>query len=116
MFVIFFQSSSTSWILLISVLQKSITRYAAQFRGQDQQDAQEFLDSLLGIIHEDLNLIKKKPRPIELTPEREAELESLPESIAADQEWQIYRERNDSVVIDFFQGKFPEQLSRTTVS
>lgn len=89
----------------ISWTQKSITRHAAQFRDQDQQDAQEFLDSLLGILHEDLNLIKKKPRPVELTPEREAELESLPESVAADQEWQIYRERNDSVVIDFFQGE-----------
>ena len=29
----------------------------------------------------------------------------MPEVVAADSEWAKYREQNDSIVIDFFQGE-----------
>lgn len=32
-----------------------------QFKGNDQQDSQEFLAFLLDGLHEDLNLVKKRP-------------------------------------------------------
>lgn len=60
-------------------------------------------------LHEDLNRIIAKPN-YEVTPEREAELEKLPQQIASEQEWAIYRMRNDSIVVDFFQGQFRNRL------
>lgn len=50
----------------------------------------------------------------EVTPEREAELEKLPQQIASEQEWRIYRMRNDSIVVDFFQGQFRNRMECMT--
>lgn len=55
----------------------------------------------------------QKPQ-IDTTPEREAELEKLPVQIASEQEWQIWRMRNDSLVVDFFQGQFRNRLECLT--
>ena len=64
---------------------------------------------MLDGLHEDLNRILQKPK-IERTPEREAELEKLPTQIASEQEWQIYRMRSDSLVVDYFQGQYQSRL------
>jgi ubiquitin carboxyl-terminal hydrolase 2/21 len=40
-----------------------IARFAPRFVGYAQQDAEEFLYYLLKGLHEDVNLIKKKPSP-----------------------------------------------------
>jgi ubiquitin carboxyl-terminal hydrolase 8 len=48
------------------------------------------------------------------TPEREAELERLPVQIASEQEWTVYRLRDDSLVVDFFQGQFRNRLQCMT--
>lgn len=61
---------------------------------------------LMDALHEDLNLVERPsavPHAVN-SPEREAELEQLPEIIAAEQEWETHREKNDSVVLDLFQG------------
>jgi len=85
----------------------------AQYNGSDQHDSQEFLSFLLDGIHEDLNRILSKPvwAP---TPEQEAELERLPQQIASDQEWRSWRTRNDSLIVDFFQGQFRNRLECLT--
>ncbi|PWN31967.1 cysteine proteinase [Meira miltonrushii] len=93
---------------------EAITRYAPAFRGCDQHDAQEFLAFLLDGLHEDLNYVKQKPPPVEMTPEREHELEILPQQIASVKEWQIYRERNESLIVDWFQGQFRNKLTCLT--
>lgn len=80
--------------------------YKCQFKGAAQHDAQEFLGYLLDGLHEDLNLISKKLAPAKMTPEEEQRLEAMPEVLAADSEWKNYRDRNDSVIIDFFHGMF----------
>ena len=49
-----------------------------------------------------------------MSPEREAELESLPQQIASQQEWNIYRMRDDSIVVDFFQGQFRNRMECLT--
>ncbi|KAG8883887.1 ubiquitin-specific protease doa4 [Tulasnella sp. 331] len=87
-----------------------ICAYAPQFGGSDQHDAQEFLSFLLDGLHEDLNRIIKKPALPAPTPERERELEALPTQLAGAQEWQIYRMRDDSIVVDYFQGQFRNVL------
>jgi ubiquitin C-terminal hydrolase len=68
---------------------------------------------LLGGLHEDLNRVLKKPNYTP-TPEREAELERLPVQIASEQEWTIYRMRDDSLIVDFFQGQFKNRLQCMT--
>ncbi|TBU43823.1 cysteine proteinase [Dichomitus squalens] len=92
---------------------RSICSHAPQFSGSEQHDSQEFLSFLLDGLHEDLNRILQK-RNIESTPEREAELEKLPTQIASEQEWQIYRMRDDSLIVDFFQGQYRNRMECLT--
>lgn len=93
---------------------ENICRFAPQFRGSDQHDAQEFLGFLLDGLHEDLNYVLKKPPPIEMTPDREHDLETLPQQLMSEREWEIYRMRNDSFVVQCFQGQFRNQLKCLT--
>ncbi|TBU40571.1 hypothetical protein BD309DRAFT_846709, partial [Dichomitus squalens] len=83
----------------------SICSHAPQFSGLEQHNSQGFLGFLLDGLHEDLNRILQKWN-IELMPEWEAELEKLPTQIAGKQEWQIYSMRNDSLIINYFQGQY----------
>lgn len=64
-------------------------------------------------LHEDLNRVLTKPKN-ESSPEREAELEKLPQQIAGEQEWEIYRMRNDSLIVDYFQGQFRNRMECLT--
>lgn len=93
---------------------EQICRVASQFRGSEQHDAQEFLGFLLDGLHEDCNYVVKKPPPVEMTPEREHDLETLPQQIMSEREWQIYRMRNDSFIVQCFQGQFRNQLTCLT--
>lgn len=95
--------------LIPNTFRKSICAHAPQFSGSDQHDSQEFLTFLLDGLHEDLNRVLHKPSNGP-TPDREAELERLPQTIASTQEWEIYRMRNDSLIVDFFQGQFRNRL------
>ena len=98
---------------LPSLSQKSICSHAPQFSGSDQHDAQEFLSFLLDGLHEDLNRVLQRPQ-IQATPEREAELEKLPLQVASQQEWETYKGRNDSLIVDFFQGQFRNRMECLT--
>ncbi|KAI0642296.1 cysteine proteinase [Trametes meyenii] len=94
---------------------RSICSHAPQFSGSEQHDSQEFLSFLLDGLHEDLNRVLNKPQ-ISSTPQREAELERLPTQIASEQEWEIYRMRDDSLVVDFFQGQYRNRMECLTCS
>lgn len=93
---------------------KSICHHAPQFSGSDQHDSQEFLTFLLDGLHEDINRILIKPANNHSTPQREAELEKLPQQVASEQEWTIYKMRNDSLIVDYFQGQFRNRMECLT--
>ncbi|CAD6890709.1 unnamed protein product [Tilletia controversa] len=93
---------------------EAITRFAPAFRGYEQHDSQEFLIFLLDGLHEDLNYVIQKPPAVEMSPAREAELESLPQQIASAKEWAIYKQRNDSLIVNWFQGQFRNVMTCMT--
>ncbi|CAF1633950.1 unnamed protein product [Adineta ricciae] len=71
-----------------------------EFVGNGQHDAQELLTILLDAIHEDLNRIINKPQvpPVED--------QGRSDYIVADEYWQGYLKRNDSIIVQLFTGQF----------
>ncbi|KAH3759413.1 ubiquitin carboxyl-terminal hydrolase 15 [Pelomyxa schiedti] len=79
--------------------------FAPQFQGYQQHDSQELLAFLLDGLHEDLNRVKVKPyNPI-------PSLEGDSDVVAADKMWKLHSARNQSFIVDNFQG----QLKSTVV-
>jgi ubiquitin carboxyl-terminal hydrolase 4/11/15 len=77
-----------------------ISRFAPQFSGYAQHDSQELLGFLLDGLHEDLNRIKQKPY-IEI-----GDSDDKPDEVLANELWDIHKKRNDSIIVDLFQGQF----------
>ncbi|KAI5712666.1 ubiquitin carboxyl-terminal hydrolase 15-like [Diaphorina citri] len=75
-----------------------VSRFAPQFSGYQQHDAQELLTFLLDGLHEDLNRVKKKPY-IELK-----DADGRPDEVVAKESWDNYLKRNNSVIVDYFHG------------
>ena len=86
---------------------QQLQRFAPQFSGYAQHDTQEFLAFLLDGLHEDLNRVLKKPY-IE-TPDwnGESDQDLVKHAVTA---WEGYKKRNDSVIVDLFQGQYKSTL------
>ena len=70
------------------------------FRGNEQQDAEEFLTFLIDSLHEDLNRVNKKKK------NQISNEQSNNEEIQSQIEWYNFKKLNQSVLIDFFYGQF----------
>lgn len=81
----------------------------AHFRGYEQQDTQEFMCSLLSILHEDLNRIAKKPF-YESNLECNSDTYENCAAIANDS-WLRFLTRENSVITDSFYGQFKSKLT-----
>lgn len=93
-------------LILFPLSQNTFVTFKPDFAGNGQFDAQEVLGYVLDGLHEDLNLVlTRPPPPPPNSPEMEARLERLPEVIGADLDWEKYLERNDSIVVELFQGE-----------
>uniref|UniRef100_T1J592 ubiquitinyl hydrolase 1 n=1 Tax=Strigamia maritima TaxID=126957 RepID=T1J592_STRMM len=88
-----------------SKLKNLISLKANQFTGFLQHDAQEFMAFLLDGLHEDLNRIKTKPY-MQTCPDAD----NRPDAVIANEAWQLYKKRNDSIVVDLFQGQYKSKL------
>lgn len=97
-----------------TAFREAIGQFAPAFRSHEQQDSQEFLLFLLDGLHEDLNRIVQRPPALELGEAQQAELSRLPQQLASVAEWSLYRRRNDSVIVDTFQGQLRNQLTCLT--
>ncbi|OZJ02043.1 hypothetical protein BZG36_05083 [Bifiguratus adelaidae] len=82
----------------------TIGRFNGTFTGYQQHDSQELLAFLLDGLHEDLNRILKKPY-IELP-----DVDGQPDEEIAEQSWRYHKARNDSIIVDLFQGQFKSKL------
>ena len=82
----------------------TIGQFAPRFVGFGQQDSQELIAFLLDGLHEDLNRILDKP----LVPTVEGG--ERPDIEVAAEAWVGHRKRNDSVVVDLFQGQLKSRV------
>ncbi|ESO00675.1 hypothetical protein HELRODRAFT_101065 [Helobdella robusta] len=82
----------------------AVGRFKPEFSGYQQQDSQELMAFLLDGLHEDLNRIRKKPY-IETK-----EADNRPDAEVADETWQNYIKRNDSIIVDTFHGLLKSTL------
>jgi ubiquitin C-terminal hydrolase len=82
----------------------TIGRFNSSFSGYQQHDTQELLAFLLDGLHEDLNRIIKKPY-IELP-----DFDGMKDDEIATRSWEYHKARNDSVIVDLFQGQFKSRL------
>lgn len=96
------------------MFREALIKFAPQFRGSEQHDSQEFLNFLLDGIHEDCNLIIKRPAPPPESAKEEAMFEQLPDWKASAIAWERYLERNSSVVVSLFQGQYRSRLTCLT--
>ncbi|CAI9097565.1 OLC1v1034027C1 [Oldenlandia corymbosa var. corymbosa] len=87
-----------------SELKSVISAFAPQFSGYNQHDSQEFLACLLDGLHEDLNRVKSKPY-IELK-----DIDGRPDDEVAEEHWRNHLLRNDSIIVDLYQGQYRSTL------
>ncbi|KAG7395625.1 hypothetical protein PHYBOEH_003425 [Phytophthora boehmeriae] len=82
-------------------LKRAISRFAPQFSGFQQHDAQELLAYIIDGLHEDLNRVKHKP----YTEVNESD-GSQDDAAVAKEAWKRHLLRNDSIFVDHVQGQF----------
>ena len=76
---------------------KAISKFQEMFSGFSQHDTHEFLSFLLDGLHEDLNKVKNKPY---ITTQDE----NTNEFYEANKTWNIFKMRNQSLIVDVFYG------------
>ncbi|KAL8617510.1 hypothetical protein ACOMHN_064795 [Nucella lapillus] len=84
-----------------------IQKFAPRFMGYSQQDSQEFLRYLLEGIHEDVNRIKVKSKPLSLDDNR---LDKKNDRDKAKEYWNAYLTRDNSRIVDIFVGQLKSEL------
>ncbi|KDR80672.1 hypothetical protein GALMADRAFT_241045 [Galerina marginata CBS 339.88] len=84
-----------------------LQRFAPQFSGYQQHDSQELVAFLLDGLHEDLNRVLKKPYVEKPDWEGGGDVEMVK---LAQKSWEGYMMRNDSVIVDLFQGQYQSTL------
>ncbi|KAJ1299573.1 hypothetical protein OPQ81_002539 [Rhizoctonia solani] len=84
----------------------TLGKFAPAFSGYQQHDTQEFLGFLLDGLHEDLNRVLKKP----YVEKPDWPDEGGDERAAAKETWEGYKKRNDSIIVDLFQGMYKSTL------
>jgi ubiquitin carboxyl-terminal hydrolase 4/11/15 len=90
-------------------LRELISLKYSHFRGFEQQDTQEFLCSLLSLLHEDLNRVAKKPfYESALECESDSDLNTIQ---IAQESWKRFLSRENSFIVDNFYGQFKSKLT-----
>lgn len=85
-----------------------VNKFAPQFSGSLQHDSQEFLAAILDFLNEDLNRITEKPYTEVKDSNSRADAE------VAEESWQQYHSRNNSIIVDLFYGQLKSKVSCLT--
>lgn len=85
-------------------LKKEVAKKNPMFEGYNQHDSQEFLNSLLDSLHEDLNRVYKKPYV------EQSESANRPDQLVAQEHWEGHLKRNQSIIVDLMQGQYKSTL------
>jgi ubiquitin C-terminal hydrolase len=85
-------------------VKKSIGRVAAQFSGFAQQDSYELFNYIVDTLNEDLCRVLDKPYTE--TPDSD----NRPDEIVAQEHWESYTKRNQSVIVDLMCGQLKSRL------
>lgn len=83
----------------------TLGKFNSQFNGYQQHDSQEVLAVLLDGLHEDLNKILKKPYTAS------PDYDGLTDKEIANLSWEHHCARNQSYIVDLFQGQFKSRLT-----
>ncbi|CAJ0569068.1 unnamed protein product, partial [Mesorhabditis spiculigera] len=86
-----------------------IGQIAPRFSGFSQQDSQELMAFVLDGLHEDLNRIKNKPYFADNDEDENKSDEEL-----AKLQWDQYKARNDSIIVDKIHGQIKSTLTCPT--
>jgi len=86
---------------------RKLARFAPQFAGVQQHDAQELMSFLLDGLHEDLNRVKGA-KPYTEHPEHDG---SKDDEDVSRQAWEGYLKRDRSCIVDLFQGQLRNELA-----
>ncbi|MPC09231.1 Ubiquitin carboxyl-terminal hydrolase 2 [Portunus trituberculatus] len=97
------EGGDSSRALNTGPFKSQIQRFAPAFSGYQQHDAQEFLRKLLEGLHEDVNRVTVKPKPI--TEDIDDDLHQK-----AMESWKRYLRYDDSKVVDMFVGQLKSCL------
>ncbi|KAF9929459.1 CSN-associated deubiquitinating enzyme Ubp12 [Linnemannia zychae] len=96
--------NGTNKVLSPREFKQTIGRFAPSFTGYHQHDSQELLAFLLDGLHEDLNRIKKKPYT------EVPDSNGRPDEEVANDCWELHKARNNSIIVDLFQGQYKSTL------
>jgi hypothetical protein len=88
-------------------VKRRVAAFSNQFEGFGQHDCLELICFLLDCIHEDLNRVKKRPYFENVFGD------GSNDTAIAHEAWDRYKRRNDSFVVDTFQGHMRSRVSCT---
>ncbi|KAF1811882.1 cysteine proteinase [Eremomyces bilateralis CBS 781.70] len=93
-----------------STFRNLMGRISTKWSDGQQQDAKEFWDVLIDLMHEDLNATWNNAPPHQLTPAEEAKRERIGKAFAAKIEWNRHIKRNESFITSLFGGQFTSRV------
>ncbi|XP_021370676.1 ubiquitin carboxyl-terminal hydrolase 2-like isoform X1 [Mizuhopecten yessoensis] len=88
-----------------SAFKMQVQKFAPRFTGYAQQDAQEFLRYLLEGLHEDVNRVRTKPKPVTIKDE-----DFTNDSEKASEYYRVYLSYDNSRIVEIFVGQLKSEL------